>query len=122
MKTTSDIATKLASETANTAVALATTASKTASDLAIKTAETTTAINTNIEWMKKSLTGIEEKLNEMDKAFVTAAQHALVLAAIEDHEKRLRYVETNLTRVLTWGSIALIGLGVIEFLLNFTNR
>ena len=74
------------SETIHTAVALATsnaqkatdianTAVKVATELASKTAESNGIINTNMEWIKKSLSGIEVKLEQMDKAFVTSGQH-----------------------------------------------
>jgi len=105
-ETTSNIATKLASDTANTAINLATTAQKTAADLASKTAETNTEIKTNMSWMMKSLGAIEQKLNEMDKAFVTAAQHATVTTELEDHETRLRKIEDKFGKWV--GAVAVI--------------
>ena len=66
---------------------------------------------TDTSWMKKSLGGIEEKLNEMDKAFVTAAQHSEVLAQLKDHEDRIRKIEDNLGK---WIGAA----GVIIFLIT----
>lgn len=36
----------------------------------------------------------------------------------KDHEARLRTVETAVTRILTWGTVLLIILGVIEFLVG----
>jgi hypothetical protein len=47
-------------------------------------------IGTDIGWMKQSLVAIETKLDQMDKAFVTAAQHAEVIRVQEDHETRIR--------------------------------
>jgi hypothetical protein len=56
--------------------------------------------------MKNSLAKIEEKLNTMDKAFVTAAQHIEVCNELEDHEKRIRGIETN---ILKWmGAISVV--------------
>jgi DNA-binding ferritin-like protein len=86
----------LAFETANTAVALATTAAKTAADLAAKTAESTTEIRTNMVWMMKSLSSIEQTLGEMQKSFVTAVQHTEVLKVQRDHEQRMRTIEKNM--------------------------
>ena len=96
MKSKEETAKDLALETANTAVVLATTASKTAADLAAKTAESTTEIRTNMAWMMKSLSSIEQTLSEMQKAFVTSAQHAEVITELSDHEERLRNNERNL--------------------------
>lgn len=36
---------------------------------------------------------------------------------ISDHEDRIRTVETNVTRILTWGAIGLLFVGLAEFLL-----
>ncbi len=95
---TSILATRLASETASKAADLATATANTAVTLASKTAESIAAITTNIDWMKQSLSGIESKLNEMDKAFVTAAQHLDVTKELETHENRINTLETEKTR------------------------
>ena len=86
----------LAFETANTAVTLATTAAKTASDLAAKTTESTTEIRTNMAWIMKSLSSIEQTLGEMQKSFVTSTQHIEVLKVQRDHEERMRAIEKNM--------------------------
>jgi hypothetical protein len=121
-KSATIIATKLATETAVKAADLATLTASTAVALATKTAETTAIISNDISWMKKSLIGIENKLNEMDKAFVTSTQHAEVLRVQEDHENRIRSNETSITRILTWGSALILLLGIVEFLLNMFVR
>ena len=36
-------------------------------------------------------------------------------AVCQDHENRIRSTETNVTRILTWGSALLILLGVVQF-------
>ncbi len=104
------IAAKNASDAALSAAQNATIAAKAAADSATAIAR----VATDTEWMKKSLEGIERKLNEMDKAYVTAAQHADVLRSIENHETRLTSLETEKTRsmvLLTIGSALLIFLG-----------
>jgi hypothetical protein len=116
-ETASLIATKLASETAQKASDLARQTADTAVSLATKTAETTAVINTNIEWMKKSLTSIEIKLNEMDKAFVTYSQHADVLKELADHETRINGLETERTRTTVLMSVASALLGIVIALL-----
>lgn len=37
---------------------------------------------------------------------------------ISDHEIRIRIMETNLTRVMTWGTVGILLLGVAEFIIN----
>lgn len=92
-----------AAQAANTAANNAQIAAKAAADSATAIA----VVATDTSWMKKSLSGIEEKLNEMDKAFVTAAQHREVTDIQEDHEKRIRTLET---RTILWlGGLALLG-------------
>lgn len=108
-------AVSLATTTAKQAADLATVAVKTATDLASKTAESNGIINTNMEWIKKSLTGIEEKLNEMDKAFVTAAQHAEVLKSLGDHETRINTLSSDNTRMAVMVSI---GGGILTILVG----
>jgi hypothetical protein len=106
---TAKIASELATTTANTAVALAS-----------KTAESMAVIGTDIGWMKQSLVAIETKLDQMDKAFVTAAQHAEVCSEIADHETRIRKIEDNQGKWM--GAIAVITFVVtiaVSFLVKF---
>ena len=109
---TEEIATKLASETAIKASELATTTSNTAVALASKTAESMAAISTDISWIKQSLSNIELKLGEMQKAFVTATQHTEVL-------KRLDDIEPRVTKLEFWRSTLIASWGVAAALLTF---
>jgi len=112
----------LANTTSKQAVDLASLATKTATELAAKTAETTrimtetiAIVGNNVEWMKKSLSTIEGKLNEMDKAFVTAAQHAEVIKSIDDHETRINGLESNNTKNTV---LLVVGSGILSFLVG----
>jgi len=42
-----------------------------------------------------------------------------VTAQVSDHEARIRTVEVAVTRVTTWGTMALVLLGIFEFTLQF---
>ena len=112
MKTEVQTAKDLALDTANTAIALASTAQKTAAELAAKTAETTTRIETNMVWMMKSLTNIEQTLGEMQKAFVTGAQHAEVC-------KRLDILESKTTALEFWRAALIASWGVVVVVASF---
>lgn len=100
------IAANLAAATAAKAVELASTATATATALATKTAESTAGISKDIEWMKKSLIGIEGTLKEMSGVFVTTSIFTLNQNMTDDHEKRIRAIESNIGRWL--GAIAVI--------------
>lgn len=39
-------------------------------------------------------------------------------AKLTDHEDRIRTLEQNMTRVLTWGTIGLVALGIIQFIIG----
>jgi len=105
----------LATSTAQKATDVANTAAKVATELASKTAESNGVINTNMEWIKKGLGDIQLKLDQMDKAFVTAAQHQEVLNAIDGHEKRICKVETTNTRL---NVLISIGIGILSILVG----
>ena len=109
----------LATATAAKATDVANIAAKTAADLAAKTAESNGIINTNMEWIKKSLSGIETKLETMDKAFVTAAQHLELVAKVAEHEKRINSLETNNTRMTVLLSIGISILTLLTSLLIY---
>jgi hypothetical protein len=120
LKITSDItaAAVNASSAANAAATAAASAAQNAAIAAKAAAESATAIAvvaTDTSWMKKSLEGIEVTLNEMSKAFVTAAQHAGVLKCIDDHEARLTSLETEKTRLLVLVSV--VG-GILTILIS----
>lgn len=42
-----------------------------------------------------------------------------VTAQVSDHETRIRTVEVAVTRVTTWGTMALVLLGIAQFTLQF---
>lgn len=109
----------LATVTAQKAADVASTAVKVATDLASKTAESNGIINTNMEWIKKSLEAIQMKLETMDKAFVTAAQHQEVLNAVSAHEKRINSVEKSNTRSTVLLSIGTSILALLVSLLIY---
>ena len=113
------IAADLAMQTATKAAELAAVAAQTATTLAVKTAETTSIISNDIGWMKQSLTGIETTLSEMQKSFVTSAQHLEVTTELSDHEDRVRKLEKNIQ--LWAGGLAILAFG-FPLLLKFMGK
>jgi hypothetical protein len=53
---------------------------------------------------------LSEKLDEMRKDLA---------AQVADHEIRIRSLEVNVTRVLTWGTIGLFLVGLTEYALHY---
>ena len=102
-----------AAEAAKTAANNAAVAAKAAADSATAIA----VVATDTSWMKKSLEGIEVTLNEMNKAFVTAVQHADVLKQLADHEIRIKAGENTDTRITVMLSLGITVMSLLVSLL-----
>ena len=59
-----------------------------------------------------------KKIQENAIGYVTQGEHNEVVKIQVDHETRIRVVETAVTKVMQWGTIAIILLGIIEFAIN----
>jgi cob(I)alamin adenosyltransferase len=86
---TAAIAATLAAETAAKAADLATIAATTATALASKTSETTAIISNDITWVKKSLSGIELTLKEMNGEFVSRTEFNPIHDSITEYHKKV---------------------------------
>jgi hypothetical protein len=104
-------AAKAASEAASSAAANAVVAAKAAADSATAIA----VVATDTSWMKKSLAGIEQTLDEMRNAYVSTSQHNEVLRQLENHEQRLNGLETEKTRVTV---LLATGIGILTLLVS----
>ena len=60
--------------------------------------------------LRTEMRGLRDDLREMKDGIKEKA---------DDHEARIRVLETNQTRILTWGTAALFALGVAEFLVSY---
>lgn len=80
------------------------------SSLAVQTSET---VN-----IKESIAEIKVDIKEIKTGYITADQHRTLTDCTEDHESRLRTVETNITRILTWGTAFVVLAGIVEFLIQ----
>ena len=77
------------------------------------------AVNTNeTQNIKLSISEIKTDVRDIKTNAVTQEQYKGLLEMLKDHEERLRVAETKLTRILTWGSAALLVLGILEFIIN----
>ncbi len=87
----------------NTATAAALAASKASEAIA--------TISTDLSWMKKSLSGIEQTLKEMSGVFVSTTIFSENQKMTDDHETRIRSIENNMGKWM--GAI-----GVITFIIT----
>lgn len=71
-------------------------------------------INTKLGQIQEDVT----LLKNQDKQNVTQEQHQAVCTKADDHEVRIRSNETNITKIMTYGTAGVILLGIIEFVLN----
>jgi hypothetical protein len=100
-----------AADASKTAAGNAAIAAKAAADSATAIA----VVATDTSWMKKSLEGIVTTLDEMQKNYVTAAQHLELLKRIDEHETRLNALESSNTKQTVLVSI---GIGILSLLIS----
>lgn len=77
------------------------------SSLAVQTSET---VN-----IKESISEIKIDIKEIKTGYITADQHRTLTDCTEDHEERIRTVETSITKILTWGSALVVAVGILEY-------
>ena len=97
--------TNMAKETPSNAIAI-----EAAIASAVTAAANAATVQNDITWMKKSLTGIEQTLKDMNSAFVTQSAFQDTANTTTDHEKRLRTIEENMWKwigIFTILSVAL---------------
>jgi Flp pilus assembly protein TadG len=109
------LAAKNASDAARSASDNAAIAAKAAAESATAIA----VVATDTSWMKKSLSGIENTLEEMRNNYVTMPQHAELIKELENHEGRIITLETERTRVTVLLSIGIGILGLLVSLLVY---
>ena len=80
------------------------------SSLAVQTSET---VN-----IKESIAEIKIDIKEIKSGYITMEQHRVLTDCTSDHENRLRSVENSITKILTWGSALVVGVGIIEYLID----
>jgi len=104
-------AAKSASDAASAAASNAAIAAKAAAESATAIA----VVATDTTWMKKSLSGIENTLEEMRNQYVTMSQHAEVVKILDGHEKAIEDLQTEKTRTAVLLSI---GIGILSLLVT----
>ena len=112
--TAADAAIALATSTATTARALAD--AKTASDIALA------VMGNDISHIKSDLVEIKGLFVATSSQYATKEVMAETVVESEkvhdDHEVRIRSIEGQITRIMTWGSVALVLLTVIQIVLK----
>lgn len=81
--------------------------------------KTSLAVNTETTSnIKESVNDVKGVVKEMQRNYITQDQHNVLVIGAKDHETRIRKVETGVTKILTWGSIGVFGLAIIDILLR----
>lgn len=75
-------------------------------------------MKTGFDEVKKSLESVNIKLDHLTDGYVTKMDFIELNKPIEDHEKRIRLLETATTKIITWGTAGVLALGIAEFLLS----
>lgn len=73
-----------------------------------------TRLDTKVDQIQADVT----VLKNQDRQNITQEQHQELCTKTTDHEMRIRSNESNITKIMTWGSAGIILIGIIEFALN----
>lgn len=73
-----------------------------------------TKLDTKVDQIQADVT----VLKNQDKNNITQTQHQDLCDKAEDHETRIRNNESNITKILTWGSALILIIGIAEFVIN----
>src|ERR1035437_5007879 len=73
-----------------------------------------TKLDTKVDQIQNDVTALKNR----DTIYVTKVEHIEVVRIQADHETRTRILETATTRIMTWGTMAIIFLGIAEFLVQ----
>ena len=77
------------------------------------------AVNTETtQNIKESLAEVKETMNKIETNYIKPEQHKVLADTVCDHETRLRDSEKSIIQIRTYGAIALVLLGIIEFLIS----
>jgi hypothetical protein len=81
--------------------------------------KTSLAVNTSeTQNIKDTLAEVKADVKEMKKNYINQEQHKVLCDSNTDHETRIRGNETNITRIMTWGSALVVVIGILEFVIN----
>ena len=73
-----------------------------------------TKLDTKVDQIQSDVLELRKDRN----IYVNQAEHNEIVKQCGDHEKRLRTLESSVTRILTWGSIAIVLVGILETILS----
>ena len=90
-------------------------------NILVKLADISVSLATNAEVvnnMKGNISEIKSDIKDIKTRYINFEQHKVLCDSNVDHETRLRVIETNITRILTWGSAAVLAMAILEFVIN----
>ena len=81
--------------------------------------KTSLAVNTSeTQNIKETVNEVKKDIKEIKTSYITQEQHKILCDSANDHEIRIRSNEKNITQILTWGSAAIILVGILEFVIQ----
>lgn len=75
-------------------------------------------MNIHLSYIRRDIDQINTKIDRLTSGYVTRVDYDEHLKQDEDHEKRIRLLETATTKIMTYGSVGILVLSVVEFLLS----
>lgn len=86
---------------------------------AATSAATTAVMSTDIAYIKRDIAEIKASFQELSTKYAIKADIDTMVKdgqlVHEDHETRIRSLEKTQTQTLTWGTVGILAIGVIEF-------
>lgn len=73
-----------------------------------------TKLDTKVDQIQMDVTALKAQ----NSVYVTRTEHQEVVRIQADHEARIRIVEVAMVKIMQWGTIAVLLLGVAEFILT----
>ena len=75
-------------------------------------------LDTKVDQIQSDVTDLKkDKNNSVDQK-----EHFEVVKCVNDHETRIRSNEKSITKIMTFGTIAVVLIGIIEFFINLYIR
>ena len=77
-----------------------------------------TKLDTKVDQIQLDVTELKKDRN----VYVTQPELNELGKLVGDHEKRVRSLESQITRIMTWGSVILVGLTIVQIYLKFYGK
>ena len=81
--------------------------------------KTSLVVNTTeTHFIKESINEVKVDVKDIKANYITQQQHKDLVTLDADKEIRIRVLEKNITKIMTWGSALIVLIGVLEFVIQ----